>query len=115
MTRLLRGDRVLRRRQIEWYLFDDEVLSALAATSGHPELSADTISAKNAALAAAAGRGKPTDDMKSASGEAYVAIKKLLGITHGGNNARAFMRDTLAPLLVPEMTAYGELKDDIFG
>jgi predicted ATPase len=112
---LARGDRVLRRRQIESYLFDEEVLSALAANSGHPELAADTISAKDAALTAAVGRGNPADDMKSASGEAYVAIKKLLGITQGGNNARAFMRDTLAPLLVPGMTAYSEIKDDIFG
>ena len=111
---LAKGDRVLSRRQIESYLFDDEVLSALAQSVGHLELAGDLISARQAALASAHKRGKPPDDIKSASGETYVVIKKLLGLSQGGNTARAFMRDTLAPLLKPNMNVYRELKADIF-
>jgi hypothetical protein len=42
-----------------------------------------------------------------------VAARKILGLQHGGNTANAFMRDTLAPLVVGT-TAYEELKKDIF-
>ena len=50
-----------------------------------------------------------------ASGQIYVACKNILGLTQCGNDARAFMRDTLAPLITTEMAVYGELKRDIFG
>jgi hypothetical protein len=43
---LSRGDRVLGRRHIESYLFDDDVLTALAQSVGHPELAASAIAAK---------------------------------------------------------------------
>jgi len=35
------GVRVLRRRNLECYLLDDEVLAALCAEKGHPELAPD--------------------------------------------------------------------------
>lgn len=109
------GDRVLSRRQIESYLFDDEVLTALAHSKGRPTMAADLIAARNAALSAAHARGRPIDDMKSAAGETFVAVRKILQVTQGGNTARSFMRDTLAPLVTPTMKVYLELKQDIFG
>jgi hypothetical protein len=110
---LARGDRVLRRRQIESYLFDDEVLTALANSTGNAELAADAIKARDAAIASSHKRGNPIDDMKSAAGETYVALKKIFALTQGGNNTRAFMRDTLAPLVVSTTNTYRELKADI--
>ena len=39
----------------------------------------------------------------------------MLGLTQQGQNATAFMRYTLAPLIKPGMNVYEELKRDIFG
>ena len=44
------GVRVLRRRNLECYLLDDEVLAALCAEKGHPELAPDLISARDEAM-----------------------------------------------------------------
>ncbi len=54
------------------------------------------------------------DDVKSVSGKLYVAIKNALSLKHAGNNQKAFMRDTLAPLLTPETETYKKLKSCIF-
>jgi hypothetical protein len=48
--------------------------------------------------------------LKSAAGEIYVGLKKLLELQRCGNNVDAFMRDTLAPLVQPPMPSYQALK-----
>ena len=60
-------------------------------------------------------RGNSSDDVKSASGKIYAETKKLLGVAGMGNNSKAFMRSTLAPLIHPDMDIYKILKKDIFG
>ena len=55
------------------------------------------------------------DDLKPASGEIYVASKKILDLTQCGNTTEEFMQETLAPLIKPGMGVYDELKRDIFG
>ena len=57
----------------------------------------------------------PRDDLKPASGEVYVACKRILGLTQCGNDAKEFERETLAPLVKPGMAVYEELKRDVFG
>ena len=107
------GVRVLSRRNLESYLFDDEVLGSLALSAGKggkaDELLAEKRDILNARL------DGPADDLKPASGEMYVACKDILSLTQCGNDAKAFMRDTLAPLIEPGMAVYEELKRDIFG
>ena len=44
----------------------------------------------------------------------YIMCKSILVLTQRGNDTRAFMRDTLAPLIKPRMAVYGKLKRDIF-
>ena len=59
--------------------------------------------------------GDAPDDLKPASGEIYLACKSVLELTNPGNDAKAFMRDTLAPLIKPAMKVYEDLKQDVFG
>ena len=106
------GTRVLSRRNLESYLFDDEILSELARSAGYACKVGTLLLQKQSILARADG---PQDDLKPASGQIYLACKNTLGLTQCGNDAKTFMRDTLAPLAKPGMKVYDELKRDIFG
>ena len=53
--------------------------------------------------------------MKSARGDIYTSLKKILGLTQCGNRPDPFLRDTMAPLITPDMEIYKQLERDIFG
>ena len=106
------GVRVLSRRNLESYLFDDEVLRELAKWVNKEDKVDDLLTEKQSILAACG----PANDLKHASGQIYLACKRFLGLYNGyGNNTKAFMRDTLAPRVKPGMAVYDELKHAIFG
>ena len=104
---------VLKERNLESYLFADDVLKKLVTSVGKPELFDRALEVKATALNNNRNRNNPPDDLKSASGEIYVNLKRLLGLQRPGNNAPAFMRDTLSPLIVPGMETYQALESDI--
>ena len=107
-----KGTRVLSKRNLESYLYDDEVLTALAASSGKAEKAAELITVKQNILSQTGG---PADDLKPARGQIFNECKRILALTRHGNNADEFARETLAPLIKPGMTVYDELRKDIFG
>ena len=107
------GVHVLSRRNLESYLFDDEVLRALAVSADRAHKVDDLLAEKQRIISQRT--GDAPDDLKPASGDIYNACKSLLELTNPGNNANTFMRDTLAPLIQPGMAVYDELKRDIFG
>ena len=107
------GVRVLSRRNLESYLFSDEVLAALAVRVGKPGEIGELLAEKQS-IQDARTYGRP-DDLKPSSGQIYLACKQILGLVQPGEDAKTFMRDTLAPLIKPGMEVYNELKDDIFG
>jgi predicted ATPase len=109
------GIRVLRRRHLESYLLDDEILAAFCAAQGKPHLLTDVLGAKAAALADSQQRSNAPDDLKSAAGELYTSIKKILQPIGLGNSTEAFLRDALAPLVTPTTATYAELRRDVFG
>ena len=108
-----KGFCVLSQRNLESYLFVDEVLKKLAAQCGKADKTDELLTEKQNILATR--KNDPPNDLKPGSGQIYVACKNILGLSQVGNDSKAFMRDTLAPLIVPEMTVYEELKHDIFG
>lgn len=108
-----RGDLVLRERNLESFLFADDVIEALAIREGKQHLLPDALKIRTEAIANSVARGNPPDDLKSAAGEIYTKLKQLLGLQRAGNNTDAFMRDTLAPLIVPGMVSYMKLKTAI--
>jgi hypothetical protein len=73
----------------------------------------EALKIKSEAVAKSTDRDNPPDDLKSAAGDIYTGLKKLLGLERAGNNTEAFMRDTLAPLIGPGMATYEKLKRDI--
>ena len=107
------GVRILSRRNLESYLFDDEVLAELARVKGKEENADELFVETKKILGSISDRAE--NDLKQASGQIYVACKRMLGLVECGNDAKTFMRDTLAPLIKPGMPIYEELKHDIFG
>ena len=103
--------RVLSRRNLESYLYDDEVIKALAESESKSDKIEALLQAKQQARESVAGA---PDDLKPASGQIYNACKRILGLTQRGNDAQEFARQTLAPLIKPGMSIYAELEQDIF-
>lgn len=109
-----KGIKVLNRRHIECYLFDDEIIEKLCVSVNHLELLPDCLTMKAAAISNSVNRGNPPDDIKSASGEIYVGLKRLLGLTGCGNKTHTFLRDTMAPLVTEDTNVYKLLEQEIF-
>lgn len=110
-----KGIKVLKERNLESYLLDDSVLKKLCESVGKPEEYDECIKEKEAAMKASVARGKAPDDYKSAQGDIYNLLKQRLQLTQCGNNADTFIRDTLAPLISPDMDVYKRLNAEIFG
>jgi predicted ATPase len=110
----VKGIRVLSRRNLESYLLDDSIISLLCNMCGVPEKSDECLAAKQTAINNSIKQNHAPDDIKSARGEIYNAIKRILGLTQCGNNADAFIRDTMAPLIKPETEIYKQLEREIF-
>lgn len=106
------GVRVLSRRNLESYLFDDEVLKALAASVGKADKIEELLTKKQEIHTSMT--CSPPDDLKPASGRIYVMCKRVLQLTQCGNTTEEFMCETLATLIQPGMTVYQDLKRDIF-
>ena len=104
---------VLSERNVESYLLADEVIEALVRQEGKDQLLADAIQIKTDAIASSVSRRNPPDDLKSAAGEIYVGLKQLLGLQQPGDDKDAFMRYTMAPLIVPGTQTYQKLKVDV--
>ena len=109
------GIRVLKRRNLESYVLDDAVIKKLCDKVGKPEEYAACIQEKQQALTDSVFRGNAPDDFKKASGAIYISLKRHLSLTQCGNNPDPFMRDTLSPLITPDMDVYKELEAEIFG
>jgi hypothetical protein len=107
------GTWVLQRRDLESYLWDDEVLQALCTAAGLPEKLAELQAEKQQALLDGANQGRPADDIKAASGRLYNHCRQTLGLTQCGNDAEAFARLSLAPLIKPGTAVYRELEATI--
>jgi len=108
------GVRVLSLRQLEAYLYDDEILTTLCIVEGKAELVAQVLEAKRAALATISAQGKPSDDLKSARGIIFNDLKRILDLRGRGNDADSFALQNLVPLIVEGAQTYERLRRDIF-
>lgn len=103
----------LSRRDIESYLWDDEVLEELCKLYNNPDGLEGIKAKKKAEIESLSSRGKPADDIKAISSVLYQTCKKVLGMHSCGNNAESFALENLAPLIKPGMAVYKELSDVI--
>ena len=108
------GIKVLSRRHIECYLFDEEIIKKLCHKYGKDEKLLECLNVIKEKLNNGVNKGNPPDDIKSVSGEIFVELRKILGLKQCGNSKEAFMRDTLAPLVTKDTNVYKELEMVIF-
>lgn len=107
------GDIVLAERNLESYLFADDVIEALVKSVGKDELLVAALQVRQDALSSSTARGNQPDDLKSAAGQIYTELWRLLELHRPGSSTDAFMRDTLAPLIEPSMRTYQALRRDV--
>lgn len=105
---------VLRKRDLENYLWDDEIIGKLCIENGKSELLQQIIEQKLQLMRESVERGNPSDDVKSIGGPLYVFVKKALNIVGQGNTKEEFCKSVLAPLVTPETTIYKDLRSTIF-
>lgn len=99
--------RILKRRSLESYLLDDEVLDALVSERGSG--TTDALERLQNSRDAAT---KQNGSMKGALGAVFETAKSVLANTAGlGENKHQFGSDVLAKLIVPGMKTHGELID----
>lgn len=110
-----KGIKTLKERNLESYMLDDEVIKKLCESVGKEVEYNECIKDKQAALESSKSRGNAADDYKSARGDIYTALKKRLTLTKCGNSPDTFIRDTLSPLVTPDMNVYKRLEAEIFG
>ena len=97
--------RVLKRRSLESYLLDDEVLNALASQrGGRVDDALDQLkTSRESAI-------RPNGSMKGSLGAVFETAKRVLADTQGiGENKDQFSSGVLAKLIMPEMQVRKEL------
>lgn len=108
------GVRVLTRRHIESYLFDDEIIQALCVSLGRESEIKNIMQMKADAIqSSVSNRGNQPDDVKKWCSQYRSDITKTFDLK--GQSDQGFMLDVLAPLVTNETRIYKELKADIFG
>lgn len=107
------GIQVLSRRDIESYLWDDEVLQKLCEAHGLSGSFEAIKQEKQVQIQSLPGRGKPADDIKAISDSLYNKCKRVLNLHGCGNTAEAFSIEKLAPLIKPGMAVYEELAETV--
>lgn len=106
--------KVLKRRHIECYLLDDEIIAKLCKNYNCENKVEECLAAKQQAIESSKERGNPEDDIKSASGQIYTELKRILSLKQCGNTKDSFLRDTITPLITEETTIYKKLESEIF-
>lgn len=104
---------VLKRRNLECYLWENEVLSSFLAKSGQSDKFEEVLQALDAALLEAERDGIAKGDCAAASGRMFKAIKGVLKDRSIGGTSDTFMKNHLAPHVLPGMACYEELKRTI--
>ena len=109
-----RGIKVLAKRHIECYLLDDEIITKLCIVQGKRDKIEECLTAKKTEIDRSISRGNPKDDIKSASGQIYTDLKRILSLTQCGNDTASFLKFTMSPLITQDTKIYTELESNIF-
>lgn len=110
----VKGTHVLSRRNIEGFLYDEEVIRKLLSTVDHPD-AVDVVLAKRRQLIAdSIGRGNREDDLKKIAPNMRAELQRAPALRRSGSSIATFNAEVLAPLITKDMQVYKDLERDIF-
>lgn len=110
-----KGFRILSRREIENYLWCDEILQKLCLQNNNGGAFEAIKACKNRLLGRQPADAEDwCDDVKAASGQLFLKVKEVLGLRESGTTPNSFALHALAALITPETEAYRALNADIF-
>ena len=110
--KIAQGLRVLRRRELEEYLYDPDVLRTFLQTEGCEEAVVETVVSKRESLLI--GQHGPKN-IKDVSRDIFAEIRNDTGLPNLGNNREEFALQFLVPALGKTHVVYQELREDLFG
>ena len=109
--KIAQGIRVLRRRELEEYLYDPEVLRTFLREVSCEEAVAETILSKRESLV----NGQPgPKNIKDVSRHIFAEIRGATGLPNLGNTREEFALQFLVPALCKTHVVYEELREDVF-
>lgn len=106
------GIRVLRRREIEDYLYDPAVLRTFLGEVGCDPAEVDRILIGRKELL---GRQGGPQNVKKVSRDLLEMIRRVTGLGNLGNNREQFALQFLVPALQETSEVFEELREDVFG
>ena len=109
--RIASGIRVLRRRELENYLYDPDVLKTFLLMNDKKEAEDIVLGALEKVLS---GNDATTADMKKVTQELFASIKTATSLSNLGNNRSEFALQHLVPALKNTPDVLQELEEDIF-
>ena len=109
---IAQGIRVLRRRELEEYLYAPEVLRTFVQTEGCETTVADAVVNERETLLNAQFGPK---NVKDVSRDLFSAIRGHTGLDNLGNSRVEFALKFLVPALGKTPAVYQELREDVFG
>ena len=105
------GVRVLRRCELEEYLYDSEVLTTFMKNRGCSE---DQIKEVLVCRTKLLNTQNNTPKIKDVSQKLFYEIRRISGLRNLGNRREEFALDILVPALKETPSIFSELKEDIF-
>ena len=106
------GTFVLKRRALENYLIDDEIIRLLCEKYKQPQKADDLIKVRDSKLE----RGNLRNDKaKDAVERIRIVARDDLAIPNSGTTWQSFVCEFMVPLITPDTAIYHELKADVFG
>lgn len=110
--KIAQGIRVLRRRELEEYLYDPDVLRTFLRTEGCEEVVIERILGTRSSLV----NDQPgPQNIKDVSRELFDAIRRESKLSNLGNDRAEFAVHFLVPALRATPNVYGEIRGDVFG
>ena len=110
-----KGILILKRKYIEKYLLDDEVLRQLCVSLGKPDKIEEFLTTKDKEIEKVMNDNKIEKKRRPIVQRVQQQAENILELSYSGDKVGSFMRDILAPLIQPGMAVYEKLHKDIFG
>ena len=110
--KITQGIRVLRRRELEEYLYDPEVLRTFLEMEGCEEAVVETVVSRRASLL---NEQLGTKNIKGVSRGLFMAIRSATGLPNLGNTREEFVSQFLVPALGRTHVVFQDLREDVFG